>query len=784
MTLVGERRAEAADRGAARPERPAGRLAFALATAAAALLALTVAAPGLLRGETLFWRDHTMYAFPLFARADACARRGAAPGWDETIWCGTPSVGEGIAPDDPRLRALLGAAAALGLGLERSYALFFAAHAVAAALAMALLARTLGASRPAALAGGLAFAFSGALAAGNEYVVILLSGAWLPLVPAGALRAARGAGAAAVAWAALGAGGFALALLGDTQTALLGAGAASLLVLGDAAPLGRRLLALAAVLAGGPALAAPHLAQLAALVPLSERAGAIPYDVAARFSMRPVRLLEWIAPAPFGTLYPSRYDARVLDPGEAFPMIASAYSGASTLALAALAIGRGRARAVLFALFAAAVALALGRHAPLHRLVYALPPFDRFRYPEKYLALASLALAGLAALGADRFLRARPARGLAVVGVVLGIAAAGLALAPPPGRAIAHAAAFLAALALAAGLEGRRRAAALVLVLGLDVAIAARPVFPTARPEIRRDARAAEAILAAERAAPSLAPPRVIRDPRIDFNGGDAVALVDRGLSLDAAPTRFAVDTLWGRTAPLFGIETFDAVTTLPLARFARLSSALAHDPPALARIGELAGCGYVVAARASEIAADPRYEPIGALEPEGVIVLRDRGFRGRAWVVGAARGAAGPEEARRTALAADFDPGAEVALEGDVSPGGAAGSAGRVLAVRPGDDRIGLEVEAAREAWLVVADAYHPAWRAEVGGRPAEIRPANGFARAVRVGPGRSEVVMTYAAPAKPLGRAIAGAAALAFAAAGALAAARGRRRAVSGEA
>jgi hypothetical protein len=57
-----------------------------------------------------------------------------------------------------------------------------------------------------------------------------------------------------------------------------------------------------------------------------------------------------------------------------------------------------------------------------------------------------------------------------------------------------------------------------VLIVGLlagDLALAARPLFPTASPAIREGSGAAEAILAAERAAGgSGVRPRVLHDPR------------------------------------------------------------------------------------------------------------------------------------------------------------------------------------------------------------------------------------------------------------------------------
>ncbi len=57
--------------------------------------------------------------------------------------------------------------------------------------------------------------------------------------------------------------------------------------------------------------------------------------------------------------------------------------------------------------------LALGRHTPLYRLVYALPGMSHFRAPVKFLHGTELAVALLSALGMARVLRAAQSRGAA-----------------------------------------------------------------------------------------------------------------------------------------------------------------------------------------------------------------------------------------------------------------------------------------------------------------------------------------------------------------------------------
>ncbi|HPT97825.1 MAG TPA: YfhO family protein, partial [Armatimonadota bacterium] len=59
--------------------------------------------------------------------------------------------------------------------------------------------------------------------------------------------------------------------------------------------------------------------------------------------------------------------------------------------------------------------------------------------------------------------------------------------------------------------------------------------------------------------------------------------------------------------------------------------------------------------------------------------------------------------------------------------------------------ERIVLEVESPGGGWLVLSDYNYPGWRARVDGELTPIYRANVIARAVRVPPGRHEVVFTY---------------------------------------
>ncbi|HXE71068.1 MAG TPA: YfhO family protein, partial [Candidatus Nitrosotenuis sp.] len=99
--------------------------------------------------------------------------------------------------------------------------------------------------------------------------------------------------------------------------------------------------------------------------------------------------------------------------------------------------------------------------------------------------------------------------------------------------------------------------------------------------------------------------------------------------------------------------------------------------------------------------------------------------------------------------------PGAETVIEGaPETPPGWTGGGARLVADE--GSRLRLEVEMPADGYLVVADTWHPAWKATVDGQPAPVRPADLAFRAVPVPAGSHRVDMVYASPAFRLGAAL----------------------------
>ena len=118
----------------------------------------------------------------------------------------------------------------------------------------------------------------------------------------------------------------------------------------------------------------------------------------------------------------------------------------------------------------------------------------------------------------------------------------------------------------------------------------------------------------------------------------------------------------------------------------------------------------------------------------------------GRAFVAHRAWAVAGEEEALARMQAADFDPTADVVVEGgrdETLPRPLGSEQVRVVAYAP--ERVEVEADLTAPGYLVLTDAAYPGWRAWVDGEEVEVLTADLLFRAVRLEAGRHRVVFRY---------------------------------------
>jgi len=116
-----------------------------------------------------------------------------------------------------------------------------------------------------------------------------------------------------------------------------------------------------------------------------------------------------------------------------------------------------------------------------------------------------------------------------------------------------------------------------------------------------------------------------------------------------------------------------------------------------------------------------------------------------RTYVVGDARVADG-EAGLQMLLDPAFDPARMIVLPAaPATRTDSSSSSGTSHVVAQDADRVALEAELRGDGYVVLVDAWDPAWRAWVDGRAVELLRANVAFRAVAVPAGRHTVEMRY---------------------------------------
>ena len=734
-----------------------------------AVCSLALFGRALFGGEALYARDVLHYYWPMRSAAAQLIGNFELPHWSPFAQSGLPFLADIHAGVFYPPHALYQLAS-----FPRAYAWLVFLHHLAAGVGALVFFRQLGAGRVAAVSGALVYMLSGYVAGLSNAGSLIAGAAYVPWV------LATLAGRWDPKWKVLLLGFFIAlqGLTGDPQSVLFSA-------LGCAAFIAwsQRRKRESAVLIGGFALAgllaAVQLVPAWYLLGESNRAVVNPRFF-EQFALHPVRLLELFAPFPLGgyLVKPHFWAAFAVNGPGIWPFALSAYVGAASTTVALLGAGKDRRTGFGLSLLLIGILLALGPHGPLGPLLL-LPPFRFFRYPEKYLLLASLGMASLVCHGIDR-LRARQISGrrLAAVGAAISVLGAMVAAAyivrpeveailgsmlrrvaprvqpatalatllDSGGWALACAVAiWLATLLAARSLPASRIAiVAMACLVGLDLLFAAQALVFTTPIEMFR--RRPGIVAELNRSAPTR-PYRFVRD-------WSQARTFDRDSEESYLHLRdWELETLKSNLGGVFGLEEVGGYAGgFSLRRWEEVALALHPSPSRLAALFN--GCLALATVPDNPYSRDPHFKRAAFESQSQAILYENELCQPRLRTVSEVLSATGLETAVRMVAAPQFEPGSQAVVEG---MGDRRMAPAQVSRIEVQTRRARAEVSAsAGGTFVVFATSYYPGWIARVDGRPAGLKIVNGATMGVEVPEGVHSVEFEFSDPGVRLGFAI----------------------------
>jgi hypothetical protein len=741
-----------------------------LPLAAVLILVLLVYAQLWLPGLVLIKRDAFQLFLPLKQYIIDRLSHGELPQWFPYEGLGRPLIAltvMGVFHPFTLLYSLL--------PVQDAYRLATLICCLMAAIGTFVLARGLGISRGGAAAGAIGFSCSGYVMSLTENLVYLYSICTLPLFLSALERAGRTGRSSWLACAAL--LWSSMILNGDIQTAYyVGFVAMLWTVMRREGRWQDTALRLATLVGLTGLLAAVQLAPAWVGFQYSDRTDASSFHAEAiHWSTHPLRLLTLllspIADSSHGDqMAQAVFHTQEQGRGPSGLWAESLYLGPVLTGLAVAACWRRRDMRVFKVLGAVSLVLAMGSYGAVYEFLYEwMPLWSAFRYPEKFMGLATFALAMLAASGVDVLRTDRRemivwcgagalfAALAAIMGTEIGprIFSEGWGvpfdLAQHLAQSISSSAWFAAAGALAmSGLlawlwkrpsEWRWAGAVFVLLLTLDLARANLPVVQTSSSEAWTFTPGLASAVTSDARVTGPGHFRILSIKDSAANVSDAVqkgltsrerlaALRRHGLYLEHNAV-FRIESIQNYLAGLNPrVDQIGRNGSVRLA--ARYNVAYFIGRPVRFETESFAGSviatvpAYDLALARNPVAVTPRAylsprpEPFSPLSPISVLLQREEFLNGEVDGIESAGKLLPPSKPEGRATIVDYRP-----------------------------ESVRIDVETPQAAVLILADAFEPGWTARIeGGGTLDIFRANGLVRGVLVPPGRSQILFHYETP------------------------------------
>jgi len=538
----------------------------------------------------------------------------------------------------------------------------------------------------------------------------------------------------------------------------------------------RTVLVAASAGAVGVLLSAPQLLATLELLPEAQRVSGISYEFATQLSVPRPNLLALLAPTFFGDDAGLPYWSR----GAIWEM--TGFVGIGALLLGALALRGSHPQRYFWAGAAGiAVLLALGSETPIFKaFYYGVPGARLFRQPGRYLALFTLALAALAALGFDRLWKDGPgvrrsARAVALgAAVVLGLFLSAAAFwGRAPGTDPEFWSRFIAAqfrdpenLSSASARQdpdfsekARRYARRSLLRAALPLGILSVSLLAYSRERLRAKSCAvlSGAVLAAELVVFGSAFFKPYEARRIAW----PPEFVDFVKSVPGYPFRLV--SPGAKSIPqigkcqLAGLDHLAGYESMLLRRYCELINVIHGRPPETVRLASSVNQPHPVLDMLGAklwlvpegLPVPPGWKALGKVSDgsEDSVVLVSPHAYPRAFLVPGSVTIASRDERLRFLLNPSTDLRKVVVLEEEPAAPLRAngGGEGATRVTRYEEGLYEIETESASEEFLVLTEASYPGWEARIDDAPAAILRANHFVQALRVPAGRHTVRFRY---------------------------------------